>query len=218
MSVKSKSRPRGRPSGSEAAREDTRRALLDAAAVLIAERGYRGTTVNEVIARTGLSKGTFYWHFKSKEELLVAVLEERIDRPLLELIERLRSASADEDMAPEASRLLSSVLEPGRETIMLEHEYRALAMRDPRLRARYRSRQQALRAALSLGLQARARTLGAPPFTVPSDDIATAYLNLGSALAVERVIDAAAVPDGLLGDAVALIYQGLVARAEQAGR
>jgi hypothetical protein len=37
-----------------------------------------------------------------------------------------------------------------------------------------------------------------------------------SGLAVERLIDPAAVPDNLLGETVALVYQGLVARATRA--
>jgi AcrR family transcriptional regulator len=213
MAVKSTRRPPGRPRASERASGDTRRALLDAAAKLIAARGYRGTTVDDVVAGSGLSKGTFYWHFKSKEDLLLAVLEERIDRPLHDLIERLKTASADEDVSPDASRLFAQLMEPGRETILLDHEYRALAMRDRKVRSRYTKRQRALRDALAAGLDARARQLGAPAFSVPSVDIATAYLNLGSALAVEKLIDAAAVPESLLGDTVALVYQGLVARA-----
>ena len=85
-------------------------------------------------------------------------------------------------------------------------------MRDRKVRGRYLKRQAALREALATGLDARARQLGAPPFSVPTAEIATVYLNLGSALAVERLIDASAVPKNLLGDAVALVYQGLVAR------
>lgn len=217
MAVKSTRRSPGRPRASERASGDSRRALLDAAAKLIAKRGYRGTTVDDVVAGSGLSKGTFYWHFKSKEDLLLAVLEERIDQPLHELVERLRTASPDEDVSPEASRVFAGLMEPGRETILLDHEYRALAMRDPKVRARYTKRQRALRDALAAGLDARARRLGAPAFSIPSVDIATAYLNLGSALAVEKLIDATAVPESLLGETVALVYQGLVARAS-AGR
>jgi AcrR family transcriptional regulator len=213
MAVKSVRRARGRPRSSEREAVQTRRVLLDAAAELIAEHGYRGTTVNDIVARSRLSKGTFYWHFKSKEDLLLAVLEERIDRPVMQLIERLKSASADEDMAPAASALFLELMTRGREAILLDHEYRALAMRDRRVRTRYLKRQAALRAALATGLDARARELGAPPFSVASAQIATAYLNLGSALAVERLIDASSVPESLFGDTVALVYQGLVARA-----
>jgi len=213
MAVKPNQRSPGRPRVSEGASGDTRMALIEAAAKLIAARGYRGTTVDDVVAGSGLSKGTFYWHFKSKEVLLLAVLEERIDRPLRELIERLKTASSEEDVSPEASRLFAQLMEPGRETILLDHEYRALAMRDRKVGLRYSKRQRALRDALAAGLDARARRLGAPAFSVPSVDLATAYLNLGSALAVEKLIDPAAVPESLLGDTVALVYQGLVARA-----
>jgi AcrR family transcriptional regulator len=216
MAVKQQQRRRGRPPASRSERDDTRRSLLEAAAKLIAERGYRGTTVNDVIARAGLSKGTFYWHFKSKHDLLLAVLEERFDRPVRELAELLKRAPAHEDMAPEASRRFLELVGQGRETVVLEHEYRSLAVRDARVRARYRKRQAALRDALAAGLDARARQLGAPPFATPTRDVATAYLTLASGLAVERLIEPAAVADNLLGETVALVYEGLVARATRA--
>jgi len=215
MAVKPQQRKRGRPRASDQEQEDTRRSLLDAAARLIAERGYRGMTVNEIVALAGLSKGTFYWHFGSKDDVLFAVLEEHIDRPLFELIELLKTAPPEHDMAPEASRRLLDLLERGRETVLLEHEYQLLAIREPRLRARYLKRQAALREALATGLDARAQQLGAPPFSTPTSDVATAYLALANSLAVERLIDPDAVPDNLLGDTVALVYQGLVARAER---
>ncbi len=215
MTVKQPRRPRGRPRASENPPDDTRRSLLDAAAKLIAECGYRGATVNAVVARAGLSKGTFYWHFKSKDDLLFTLVEERIDRPLYELIELLGTAPPEQDMAPEASRFLQ-LLERERETIMLEHEYRSLAIREPNLRGRYLKRQAALRAALAAGLEARAQQLGAPPFSTPAEEVATAYLSLANGLALERLIDPNAVSDHLLGDIVALVYQGLEAQAERA--
>jgi AcrR family transcriptional regulator len=217
MAVKQR-RGRGRPRATHSEGEDTRALLLEAAAKLIAERGYRGTTVNDMVARAGLSKGTFYWHFKSKHDLLLAVLDERFDRPVRDLAELLKTAPTQEDMAPEASRRFLELVGRRRETVVLEHEYRSLAVRDPRLRVRYRKRQEALRGVLAAGLDARAKQLGAPPFSTPSRDVATAYLALGSGLAVERLIDPAAVPDDLLGEIVALVYQGLVARAGQASR
>jgi AcrR family transcriptional regulator len=217
MAVKQQKRQRGRPRASEHEQENTRRSLLNAAARLIAERGYRGMTVNEIVARAGLSKGTFYWYFSCKDDVLFAVLEEHIDRPLYELIELLKTAPAEHDMAPEASRRLLELLERGRETVLLEHEYQLLAIREPRLRARYLKRQAALREALAAGLDARAQQLGAPPFSTPTSDVATAYLALANSLAVERLIDPDTVSDNLLGDIVALVYQGLVARAEREG-
>jgi TetR/AcrR family transcriptional repressor of nem operon len=49
--------------------------LLDAALALIREKGYSATTVDDLCARAGVTKGAFFHHFKSKEELGVAAAE-----------------------------------------------------------------------------------------------------------------------------------------------
>ena len=55
----------------------TRAFLLQTAAEVLAERGYTETTLAELIARSGLTKGAFYFHFSSKEQLALAVIEEK---------------------------------------------------------------------------------------------------------------------------------------------
>ena len=54
---------------------ERRAQLLDCAQALFFAQGYEATTVNDVIARAGLSKGAFYHHFESKEALLDALTE-----------------------------------------------------------------------------------------------------------------------------------------------
>lgn len=49
-----------------------RRKLLDASLALIREKGYALTTVDELCARAGVAKGSFFHHFKDKEALAVA--------------------------------------------------------------------------------------------------------------------------------------------------
>jgi AcrR family transcriptional regulator len=56
--------------------EATRRVLVGAARALFAEHGYDATPIEEILGRTGLSKGAFYHHFPDKRELLAAVYEE----------------------------------------------------------------------------------------------------------------------------------------------
>jgi AcrR family transcriptional regulator len=63
----------------------TRASILQTAAEVFAERGYAETTLAELIARSGLTKGAFYFHFASKEQLAFAVLEEK-QRQWLEFV------------------------------------------------------------------------------------------------------------------------------------
>lgn len=64
--------------------------LLDIAASLFARSGYNATSVDEIIAQAGLSKGAFYHHFPSKEALLDG-LAKRAATAAREGIERLLS-------------------------------------------------------------------------------------------------------------------------------
>ena len=61
---------------------DTRRALLNAAREGFAEKGYYGTSMDFILKKTGVSKGTIYWYFPGKWELYKAVLSEESDRIL----------------------------------------------------------------------------------------------------------------------------------------
>jgi AcrR family transcriptional regulator len=65
----------GKPS-LRASRADRRRAeLIDVGLRLFAERGFRGTTIADIAAATGTAHGLVYHYFRSKEELLTAILE-----------------------------------------------------------------------------------------------------------------------------------------------
>lgn len=52
---------------------ERRNKLIKIAEELFLVNGYENTTINDIVERLNLAKGTFYYHFRSKEELLVAV-------------------------------------------------------------------------------------------------------------------------------------------------
>jgi AcrR family transcriptional regulator len=54
-----------------------RQRILDSAYGLFSRRGIRAVGVEELIARAGVAKATFYHHFPSKEDLVLAFLEQR---------------------------------------------------------------------------------------------------------------------------------------------
>jgi len=59
---------------------ERRTQLMDVAEILFfEEKDYESTTVRDIIERVGLAKGTFYHYFRSKSDLLYAVLERQIN-------------------------------------------------------------------------------------------------------------------------------------------
>ena len=83
--------------------------LLDCAQGLFLTRGYERTTVNDVIAATGLSKGAFYHHFAAKEDLLEAIA----DRFARESVGFARAVQADSTL--NALQRLNRLLSLGRD-------------------------------------------------------------------------------------------------------
>lgn len=57
-------------------KQATREKLLTAAADCFAEQGYAGCSVADIVTRAGVSQGTLYVHFKSKEDLFLAMIGE----------------------------------------------------------------------------------------------------------------------------------------------
>jgi len=74
-------------------RADTRRVILDATEALLLEAGHRGLSVRKLVERCGYSAPTIYHHFKDKDGLIDALLEER----LMLLASDLRSVPLVED-------------------------------------------------------------------------------------------------------------------------
>ncbi len=64
--------------GRAASYDDQREAILAAAARLFAQRGYAGTSMNQVAEAAGLSKATLYHYFEDKYALLVHITEEHV--------------------------------------------------------------------------------------------------------------------------------------------
>ena len=62
------------PDKREQAREERRRQILEAALRVFLDKGYHAANVSDVAAEAGVSQGTIYWYFSSKEELFNAAV------------------------------------------------------------------------------------------------------------------------------------------------
>jgi AcrR family transcriptional regulator len=79
----------------------TRNRLLSAALSLFSNHGIDATTIEEITERADLGKGTFYRHFQNKEEVVLALVEESIDR----LIKQMHSAKPQPSLAKVLERI-----------------------------------------------------------------------------------------------------------------
>jgi AcrR family transcriptional regulator len=75
-------------------REERERLILEAAEELLAEKGYHEMSIDEIAARVGVSKGTVYLHFPSKEELVLAYLGRSMRRFMQEATDALNTSAS----------------------------------------------------------------------------------------------------------------------------
>lgn len=203
-------RSAGRPPRGTRAPEQSRTDLLDAAEAVFADHGYAGATVGEVVHRSGLSKGTFYWHYDSKEALFLDLIEERIDAPARDAIDALRSDS--EHPSADIGGLLAQLFDRRRTTLVLLHEYALAATRDHQLAERYQQRLRTMRSHLADALTARHAATGVP-LDLPADELAQAFISLADGLTIHALTGSTSVTPDLFGRIAALVYDGLVHRA-----
>lgn len=79
--------------------------ILDAAEELFAARGYEETSTGDILDRVGIARGTLYYHFRSKEEILDAL----IGRLNQAMIARAEKAAGDENV-PVVERIIRTIL------------------------------------------------------------------------------------------------------------
>jgi AcrR family transcriptional regulator len=80
------SRVRTRPT-----RDDTREKLFEAAARVFEEQGIGGASIEAITAAAGFSRGAFYSNFDSKDELIIAMMEDHVEQSIrrnLDLLSR----------------------------------------------------------------------------------------------------------------------------------
>jgi AcrR family transcriptional regulator len=65
--------------------EERKDQILDAASEVFAEKGVHETRMDDIVEKSGLSKGTLYWYFKSKDEIVLKIFERIFSREFEEL-------------------------------------------------------------------------------------------------------------------------------------
>lgn len=191
-------------------RAETRRRVLDAAFAVFGERGIAGSSLTEVAEQAGLTKGAVYSNFRSKDDLVLALMEERAMHRLSGALGAIDAATAgDGDIGAgivRAAAVLVQAMHTDASWHRLLAEYFALSHRDPQRREGLRRRRREARDAVASALERVSASAGIV-LPLPASDLSTVMFALSNGLAVESAIDPDGVPDDLLGRVFALLFR-----------
>jgi len=190
----------------------TRLCLMQSAAKVFARRGLQQASIDEVAQDAGYTKGAFYANFKSKEELFLAMLDERFEQKIRELEAIMARGGTMEDQARAAGSEFTEYLASDPDWQRLFFEFAAYAARNEDFRQELTTRYRTLRGRIADLLRARARELGMQP-PIPAEHIALMTFAMANGFALERLLEPEAVPDDLHGTMLAVFFTGLQAMA-----
>ncbi len=112
-------------------KEEVRKKIIEAAFSLFLDKGYHGTTMDEIAERLGVTKPALYQYFPSKEDLFAAVAE----RSRQELMGTLQLSYVDRNIRDGSAALFDSLLAYAPQFSSMFSEMMLLAARNERLRA-----------------------------------------------------------------------------------
>ncbi|MEV6507115.1 TetR/AcrR family transcriptional regulator [Streptomyces sp. NPDC051642] len=124
-------------------RGDTRQRIQDVALELFAEQGYEKTSLREIAEHLDVTKAALYYHFKTKEEILVSIFED-LTKPIEDLIEWGRGQPHTLETKQEIVRRYGDALDGATPLFRFMQENQA-TVRDLRIGERFKERMRGLR-------------------------------------------------------------------------
>jgi AcrR family transcriptional regulator len=190
-----------------ARKAQTRSSLLAAAARVYARRGFGGATLDEVAAEAGFTKGAVYSHFGSKENLLLALMEEHLAKQVAEQIALFDRERTTWERPLAGSGRWMQMLEDDPDPFRLFVELWVYAQREERLRRRLAGGLDALRTTLARFAADSAADAGVKPPAHTDEQFANVTLGLGVGLSMIKLIDQGAFPASLLGAVLSVLIR-----------
>jgi len=167
--------------------------LLAAAERIFARDGFEAARLADIAARAGYTRGAFYAHFKSKEDIFFALLEQWVGHRIAEVNAVLES-HADPAARLGALREHYAHTAKDRRLALLSLEFKLFAIRHPQAHARLRARQRPLRENAGNILRRVAKDAGAD-LSISELATATALGSLSNALLLEHLVDHTSISD-----------------------
>ena len=195
--VKGRSRP---------TREQTRARIMAAAESALIERGIEATSLDDIAASAGLTKGAIYSSFPSKDALFAELVSDKFGERLRKVSATIDASAKRGDLARRVGKTLTeaSLGDPGWQIAFFELSARS--MRNPELRGLFAAHRSAALTALAdfVGQEAARRSIKLP---LTPMRLATTMLALSNGLALEGLLRPEAADSKLLGDVLELLFR-----------
>jgi AcrR family transcriptional regulator len=192
----------------------TRAALLRSASRLIRELGMHGASIDRIAADAGYTKGAFYSHFASKEDMFLAVLDEHFAAEIARLDSVLVGAGHPAQEARQAAEGFLANVDADPNWRGLYQEFAVHATRNEAFRLELVARQRGLRERMAAVFSRWASDRGVIP-SVPPADVAAMTLFMADGFLLDRLVDPE-LDDALYGAMIEVFLHGLVAMTQAA--
>ncbi len=200
-----------RPSLRDEQKALTRRRLLDSAEAVFARSGFHGASVDELAREAGATTGALYSNFAGKEDLFLALFEERIATDVGDYSQIVAEGATLEQQVRGAADHWMEILRERPDYFPLLMEFWSYAIRESVLRERLAGRLAALRSASGRLFMETAERHGQPPHAEAALFVGQLINALANGLAFEKLADPEAIPDALFGDMLVLIFKAFEA-------
>jgi len=172
----------------------TRERLMDAALEVFSRQGYYATSVDEVAAQAGFSKGAVYSNFSSKEDLFLAL----IDRNFARDVQGYPGIGhfMNEENQPEQGPDFKEIILQNRSWNLLMTEFILYAIRDAANREKLAGRLEQLRGKMEENLALLYIQKGKKP-ALAVEELPWSIFSLGVGMALQLYIDPDGLPQGL---------------------
>lgn len=206
--------PAALPLSRQESQARTRQRLLSSAASLFAARGVGHTTIKAIANAAGHTRGAFYAHFESKDELCIALLEERFDHYLEQFSATLGGDDPPAVRARRAGDELARVLEIDPDWRRLSFEFSAYAAHNDSFRTQLIERYRSLRAGIAEVFRTRAQESGVTP-PLPLERLTLMTFAIATGITTGMLLEPDEFGDELHGELLAIFFAGLEKLGEE---
>lgn len=110
--------------------EERKEQILDAAAIVFSQQGFASARMDDIVKQSGLSKGALYWYFKSKDEIILALMHRFFDQDIEEMEDLLQSDKPVREILLKYMEHLMDAYQEMQPLMPLMYDYYSSATRD----------------------------------------------------------------------------------------